>query len=130
MKQLAAPFLWILFFTVACNNATEQPIAGGGGNMAGGGCTYKHDTLTAEVVKINKIDTDRYDVLFVLNGKGYASGNRDTLHYAKEKKELLAQATLKALDIKLGNQYPYIVSTIVSGACNPQTTQLVMEKVQ
>jgi hypothetical protein len=127
MQQWTGLLVWVLLFTTACNNATEKSPTGGG--MAGGGCTYRYDTAIAEVVKINKIDTDRYDILFVLhrNGPGLVSG--DTLHYAKEKKGLLSTAELKAWDVKMGNNYPYIVSTILSGACNPQMTQLVMEKM-
>jgi hypothetical protein len=130
MKQWTALFLWVLIFTTACNNAAKEPVAGGGGNMAGGGCTYRHDTATAQVVKINKIDADRFDVLFVLHGGSYPLGNTDTLHYAKEKKELLSTAALKTWHVAIGSRYPYIVSTIISGACNPQTTRLVMEQMQ
>lgn len=131
MKQLIAYSLFVLFLATACNdtvNEKNEP-AGGGGNMAGGGCTYKHDTAIAEVVKINKIDVNRNDIQLVLKG-GRIAGSQDTLHYVSEKRGSLSDEALKQLDVKPGDRYPYIVSTIISGSCNPQTTQLVMEKVK
>jgi hypothetical protein len=73
---------------------------------------------------------NQHDILFVLRSNRIASGSQDTLHYASEKRGLLSDEALKTLDVKPGDHYTYIVSTIVSGSCNPQTTMLVMEKIK
>jgi hypothetical protein len=132
MKQLITGTLFALIFAAACNNTPKEKNepSGGGGNMDGGGCTYKADTAIAEVVKVNRMGVNRNDILFVLKGGGIATGSQDTLHYASEKRGSLSDEELRKLDVKPGDRYPYIVSTIVSGSCNPQTTQLVMEKVK
>jgi hypothetical protein len=132
MKQLIVYVLFALFLATACNDTVKEKNepAGGGSNMDGGGCTYKHDTAIAEVVKINTIDVNRYDILFVLSSNRSAPGRQDTLHYASEKRGLLSGEELKKLDVKPGDHYTYIVSTIISGSCNPQTTMLVMEKIK
>jgi hypothetical protein len=132
MKRLIAVSLLVVFFAAACNNSPKEKNepSGGGGNMDGGGCRYKDDTTIAEVVKVNKIDVNRNDILFVLKGGSIAPGSRDTLHYASEKRGLLSDEELKKLDVKQGDHYPYIISTIISGSCNPQTTRLVMEKIK
>jgi hypothetical protein len=129
MKQLVTGSLFVLIFAAACSNAPteKKEPSGGGGNVDGGGCRYRNDTAIAEVIKINKIDTNRYDILFALSGGRIAA---DTLHYAKEKKGLLSEEELKKMDIKAGDHYPYITSTIISGHCNPEIRQLVMEKIK
>jgi hypothetical protein len=132
MKQLTVLSLVALFFATACNNAVKEKNepAGGGGNVDGGGCKYKDDTAIARVIKINKMDTNSNDILFVLSGNSIAPGGQDTLHYVSEKKESLSDEALRKLDVKPGDRYPYIISTIISGQCNPQITRLVMEKIK
>lgn len=131
MKRLIAVSLLAVFCAAACNNTPNEKNepSGGGGNMDGGGCRYNDDTAIAEVVKINKMDVNRNDILFVLRSKSIPAG-RDTLHYASEKRGALSDEELKKLDVKPGDHYPYIISTIISGSCNPQTTRLVMEKIK
>jgi hypothetical protein len=132
MKRFTLFLLSATLYTAACNDAAKSPGSGntGKGNMAGGGCSYKNDTAIAEVVKIDKRDTDRYDILFVLRSAIFLPAGRDTLHYATEKHSMITGDELKTMGIKVGDHYKYIVSTIISGSCNPTVTQLVMEKVK
>jgi hypothetical protein len=126
--------LCLVFLVIACNSATDS-VDGGGGksggeNMAGGPCSYKTDSTIAEVIKINKIDTNSYDILFVLRNKSAFNIAPDTLHYANELHGLLTGEEIKAKDIKIGDHYRYFVSSIINGSCTPHITQLNMTKVK
>jgi hypothetical protein len=127
MKRIALYLLLAALYMAACNDSAKSP---GSDNMTGGPCSYKDYEAIAEVIKIDKRDTDRYDILFVLRSNTYTPAGHDTLHYVHEKHNLLTGEELKKLDVKMGDRYKYIISTIISGSCNPTVKQLIMEKVK
>ena len=108
---------------LACNNTPETP--------AGGPCTYKETVYPALVTEFQKIDSNLYDIIFVLQPlDGKVPTVLDTVYYYLEKHSYLTSEDLKQQDIQLGDKYKYSVQEITSGSCSPTVKMLRMEKIK
>lgn len=116
MKYL---FPCLLFaFALACNSKKTPPQPDEPRN--GGGCTYKHDTIPATVIKIVKQYDDFYDVVL--------EAGKDTLYYSSAFSGYLRQPEIKEKGLEMGAQFQYVISDIISGHCTPHLKHLTRDK--
>lgn len=121
MKLLFSCLLAIWCFS--CNNTQKDP-PGPREVPAGGPCSYKHDTLPARVVKINRQPNSMPGVYFEVR---YSETHSDTVSYNTTNKRDISEEEITKSGIKPGAVFRYIVSEITSGSCNPRVTQLLLE---
>jgi hypothetical protein len=111
MKHLVF-YLGILLF--ACRSKEQ---------VAGGPCSYKTSVYPAKVVRIEQIDSVKYDALFEVNHGPLTFYAR----YYEQNQAWFTKEQLLKDSIVVGAIFRYEEDRIVNGSCSPQIVRLVLE---
>lgn len=108
---------------IACNSNKEKE------EPTGGPCSYETKIYPATVIKIEKKDSLKADIIFRIDdntGRLY----RDSVSWYMEKREWILLSMIEKDRIGVGRKYQYEVQRIISGSCNPAIETLKLEKYQ
>jgi hypothetical protein len=103
-------------FVMTCN---EVP--------AGGPCTYDEWKVPARIIKIDTLNANELDVVFLLDSNEWVPPPADTISYFMEKGEFLTRSEADSLHLVIGRAFTYLIMQLRTGSCNPDIRQLVME---
>jgi hypothetical protein len=118
-------FFGLLLFS--CNNKREEKhflpeskeeIKKDDGPMAGGVCSYDRKAYPATLIRLNPVDSIKFDAVFVIHTPTEAV-YRDTLRYFQLTGNFLHKEQIIKEGIAVGKMYAYTEQTIVSGSCTP-----------
>ena len=116
-------YCFIVVLCISCNN-TRKETPGGGEVPSGGPCSYKQDTFPARVVNIKRLPNSPPAVFFEVQLSGT---NSDTVVYSMVNNRSISEEEITRQGVKTGAVFQYIVSSIVSGSCNPHVNHLELE---
>ena len=122
MKQFLC--LLIIFLILnACNNGKKEKEI-----PAGGPCSYEDKFYPARLVKLEASpDSNTYNGWFEIDNPS-GNGTKDTISYLRFTNNSLTKEELQKDSIATGNTYKYVVSTIRTGACNPDIRTIRLER--
>lgn len=106
----------LLAFT-ACHQNPEQP--------DGGPCQYDQLNLRATLIRLDSLDQNQYDALFLVER---VKGKKDSILYSSmNNQHYIQSAVLPADSLEIGKDYQYLQQTIRSGACSPNADLLFLK---
>ncbi len=107
---------------IACKNRKESN-KNAGGNVSGGGCTYKDDTTIYKITKAYKRnELYNFDLVDVDNANKKTNYlDLPTFNQAKPSID-----KIQAEKMPVGSTIVVIVSRIVSGSCSPDGVRIIL----
>ncbi|MBI5858340.1 MAG: hypothetical protein HZB42_11920 [Sphingobacteriales bacterium] len=117
------PFAAIVFITGSCSDDKKEKE-----NVDGGPCTYEDKFYPAKLVRLEASpDSSLYNGWFEIDNP-LGSGDKDTISYMRMTNRDITKEQLQKDSIAVGNTYKYVVSTIKTGACNPDIRTIRLER--
>lgn len=96
-------------------------------NESGEPCTYDEKILPATLVRLEKIDSLRFDAVFTIEYPAIKEG-QDSIRYSILNNGYYINAGEVIFDsLAVGKKYQYITQTIKSGSCNPNIDMLLLK---
>ena len=119
-------FLYLFIFAVAINSCSngkkEKEIP------SGGPCSYEDKFFPAKLVKLEASpDSTIFNGWFEIDDPS-GNGTKDTLSYLRMSNNSITKEQIQKDSIATGNIYKYVVSTIKTGACNPDIRTIRLER--
>jgi len=99
----------ILLYCSSCNNEAN--------NVAGGLCTYQYDTIPAQIISIDTVDSSNRNLLLVLAKSGVYK--HDTIDLHADFHHYTTREQLQQKNIGLNDSLIFITGKLISGSCNP-----------
>jgi len=119
MKAALLLYSAIIIILISCNDDE---------NMAGGPCTYDEKIFPATLVRLEKMDSVRYDALFIIEDSS-SMERKDSIRYSiLTNGHYITSAEVISDSLAIGKKYQYITQTIKSGSCNPNIDMLVLKQ--
>jgi hypothetical protein len=120
MKQILTRMVLCLTLYACKNGAKEIP--------DGGPCTYDDKVYPAKLVKLEASpDSSTFNGWFEIDNPS-GNGAKDTISYLRFTNRILSKEQVEKDSIRTGNIYKYVISTIRTGACNPDIRTIRLEK--
>ena len=108
---------------MSCNNQKKEK-----GDIDGGPCSYEDKFYPARLVKLEKnADSITYNAWLEIDDPS-GKGVKDTISYLRMTNQSISKEQLQNDSIAVGNIYKYVVSTIKTGACNPDIRTIRLER--
>lgn len=117
-------FYFLVIGTVlSCNNQKKEKE-----NVDGGPCSYEDKVYPAKLVKLEASpDNSSYNGWFEIDNPS-GNGAKDTISYLRMTNQSISKEQLQKDNIAVGKEYKYVVSTIKTGACNPDIRTIRLER--
>lgn len=108
----------MLLYCSSCNNEDN--------NVAGGPCTYQYDTIPAQIISIDTVDSRNRNLLLVLVKGGVYK--HDTIDLHADFHHYTTSEQLQQKNIRLNDSLIFISGKIINGSCNPDAgTTLLLD---
>lgn len=122
MKSILSLAFLILILNSCSDNKKEKE------EVAGGPCSYEDKFYPARLVKLEASpDSSAYNGWFEIDNPS-GNGTKDTINYMRMTNRDITKEQLQKDSITVGNTYKYVVSTLNTGACNPDIRTIRLEK--
>jgi hypothetical protein len=112
--------LFIVVIFQSCNNSKKE-------TPDGGPCSYDDKIYPARLVKL-EMNTDSISYNAWLEIDNPSGNGKDTISYLRMTNNGIRKEQLEKDSISEGNIYKYVVSTIRTGACDPDIRTIRLER--
>lgn len=97
-------------------------------DVDGGPCSYEDKFYPAKLVKLEaSADNRTYNGWLEIDSPS-GNGTKDTISYLRMTNRDITREQLQRDSIATGNIYKYVVSTIKTGACNPDIRTIRLDR--
>ncbi|MCE3282172.1 MAG: hypothetical protein K0Q66_909 [Chitinophagaceae bacterium] len=121
MKPILLQFSLPILFVFSCGVSNQ---------VDGGGCSYKETISPARVISMAPAykDSTYFNIWFEIDKEGIAGAGKDTISFYHTNNSHIEYSRVKALGLKTGEVYKYVIMDITKGHCNPRVDMIRLEK--